>query len=100
MEDDDTESVDSSSTVHSLTSVIDHVEDCIRRLEVAEGSAYLQFSGPKAEEGPRYALWAKHGIKEQYPIEQLESLLQMLATEERSEPWFKWLTWVLFGERT
>jgi hypothetical protein len=83
---------------HDLESVIDHVDNCIRMLEVAEGCTYLQFHAPKEDDAVRVALWAKHKIQEQHPIEQLESLLQSLATEERSGPWFKWLLWVLFGD--
>ena len=86
-----------SEASHDLDSVIDHVENCIRLLEVAEGTAYLQFSAPTKEEADRALLWTKHSIIEQYPVEQLEVLLHTLAFEERHDPWFKWLTWVLFG---
>lgn len=87
-----------SEASHDLESVIDHVDNCIRMLEVAEGCTYLQFSAPKEEDVERMALWAKHNIQEQFQVEQLESLLHALATEERSDPWFKWLLWVLFGD--
>jgi hypothetical protein len=93
----DTTSEAGSEASHDLESVIDHVENCIRMLDVAEGCTYLQFHAPKAEEAERTVLWTKHGIKEQYPVEQLEGLLHALAFEERRDPWFKWLTWVLFG---
>lgn len=93
------ESDTSSEASHDLESVIGHVENCIRMLDVAEGSSYLQFSAPKEGETDRITLWTKYNILEQYPVEQLESLLQALATEERRESWFKWLLWVLFGDK-
>ncbi len=88
----ESENTDTGATIND---VIDQVEDCIRRLEAAEQAAYLQLKAPT--EAERTALWTKHSIIEKFPVEQLEGLLQRLATEERLQPWFQWLTWVFFG---
>jgi hypothetical protein len=97
MSDSDSTTTDTGADIGD---VIDQVEDCIQRLELAEEAAHMQFKAPEADELERAALWAKHGISARYPNEQLERLLQGLAGEMREMRWFQWLTWVFFGEPT
>ena len=82
----------------SFGAVVSAVEDCIQRLERVVADRYLQFKAPAADEVERRALWSQFGIKEQFEVDGLESLLQGLAGfEGRDQPWFVWLKWLFWN---
>lgn len=82
----------------SLGETIEVVEECLSKLSSMEREKFLVFKVPSSDEVERQALWSKYDVHEKVCTEDLSELLHRLASAERTQPWFTWLRYVLFGQ--